>query len=63
MTTGTPQRLTEDMISRINEAVESVAVASGFGQVIIIIEKQVPRWIVPAPSFPLTPIPAPGEKP
>ena len=49
--------LTEDMITQINRAVEAVVEASGFGEVVIVIERGVPRWIRPAPSLPLeTPV-------
>ncbi len=55
--------LTEDMIKKINEAVEFVA-AAGFGEVKIVIDKGAPRWVVPAPSLPLTPIgiPVPRDR-
>lgn len=47
--------LTTDMIIKINDAVDEVSERSGYGQVIINIEKGVPRWINPAPSLPLSP--------
>jgi hypothetical protein len=52
--------LTEDMIRKINEAVDSVVASSGFGEVVIVVEKGVPRWVRPSPSIPLTPAPSPG---
>jgi hypothetical protein len=56
--------LTEDMITKINEAVESVVASTGFGEVVIVIEKGMPQWVRPSPSYPLTPAspPGPGEK-
>lgn len=50
--------LTEDMIKKINDAVETVA-ETGFGYVSIQIEKGQPRWVIPSPSLPLTADPPP----
>ncbi len=51
-------RLTEDMIKKINQAVEAVSHA-GYGEVVIKVEKGVPRWVVQSTSCPLIPGPAP----
>lgn len=47
--------LTDYMVNAINAAIDEVERRSGYGQVIINIEKGVPRWINPAPSLPLSP--------
>lgn len=50
--------VTKQMIDEIARAIEQVA-EHGFGEVHIHIEKGVPRWVSPAPSYPL----APGASP
>jgi hypothetical protein len=52
-------KLPEDMIAKISEAVQAVITASGYGEVVIVVEKGVPRWIKPSPSIPLT---IPGQR-
>ena len=45
--------LTNDMIEKINIEVERVARLTGFGEVIIVVERGVPKWLKPSPSIPL----------
>lgn len=58
----TTASLTEDMIKQISQAVEMVSASQGFGEVIIVIQKGVPRWVKPSPSIPLAPAIPPDQR-
>lgn len=53
MTAKTAVVPTPEMIHKIIDAIEQVS-ASGFGEVVIVIERGVPRWVRPAPSIELS---------
>lgn len=55
--------LTQDMIEKINRAVDYVITSSRFGEVIIVIEKGAPRWIRTSHSEPLPAPPQATDKP
>lgn len=51
--TAKTEVVTPDMIRKIIDAVEQVA-AARFGEVVIVVERGVPRWVRPAPSIELS---------
>jgi hypothetical protein len=46
-------RLTDDMIKKINDELDAIVRASGFGEIVLVIEWGELKWIRPAPSLPL----------
>lgn len=50
------RHITSDMMTNIDNAIADVLSRSKFGEVRIVIEKGVPRWVIPAPSLPLEPV-------
>ena len=51
--TQTFERLSDDMVKQINDEIAKVVQRTGFGEVTIVVEEGVPKWLRPAPSIPL----------